>query len=323
MIDAVGDPNTTVTSGYTVTALGDTGTTQNYTLTRLMSIQRGNTEWGKAQFEWFAHPVNTYTFLGWHNSPCITDDLPVATWVTANYYENIAGSTNTSETIYNIDITLTGTWSNDVYVYYDNATNYNSNGTNQSLSPAWPMSCNSGSNNVSTSDYDYNNATNLNYVRFDNSLGSSGAASLQINYFTINADFINQQMQSSGNHSQYICFGIDADNTGSGFALDQTAGAIITTIKFTGGTTGIKTFFNNSEIKVYPNPFSNQLTIENKSELSITKISISDLLGREIMTTNVEHSKEININTQSFDSGVYFVKVFNNSDSYTVKIIKE
>jgi type IX secretion system substrate protein len=86
---------------------------------------------------------------------------------------------------------------------------------------------------------------------------------------------------------------------------------------------GIEQFANSMQVNVYPNPFNNQITIENKNQIAITKISVCDLLGREIITFNPEQTEAISINTQGFDKGIYFIKAYNGNSSYTVKLIKE
>jgi hypothetical protein len=323
MIDVVGDPNTTVTNGYTVTALGDTGTTQNYTLTRLMSIQRGNTEWGKAQFEWFAHPVNTYTFLGWHNSVCITASLPTATFASPTYAANIIGSNNTAFPINNVDINLTGTWSQDIYMYYDDTYTWNGAGSNAGA-PNLPYSCNGGVNNLTTiGHYSYGSGPGNNYVVFPSNPSNSTVSELII--ITLDASFINPAMctHTPPLTNIYLCFGVDKDPSGAQYSLGNQD---VTTINIQGGcsSVGIEQVFDNKQIKVYPNPFNDQVTIENNSQAAITKVSICDLLGREVITLNPEQTGNITVNTQHLNNGIYFINVYNNnSDNYTIKLIKK
>jgi hypothetical protein len=76
-------------------------------------------------------------------------------------------------------------------------------------------------------------------------------------------------------------------------------------------------------LKVYPNPFSDQFIIENTSQLTISKVSVTDILGREVISINPEQNGMIIVNTQSLNKGAYFVKVYNNTDNFTVKLIKE
>lgn len=63
--------------------------------------------------------------------------------------------------------------------------------------------------------------------------------------------------------------------------------------------------FNNSKVKIYPNPISNQMTIESNNE--IKKVSIYNLLGQEVInyksTTN-----SVTIQTNGIESGIYIAK---------------
>src|ERR1035437_1087086 len=125
IIDQIGDPTVTTTNGFTVTALGDTGTTKNHTLTRLMNIPRGNLEWVSAQHEWYAHPVNTYGFLGWHSNSCNASSMPTVVFTGSDPSENIYNDigVNTYHPC-TFNVSITGTWSNQFFVYYDDTYNY-------------------------------------------------------------------------------------------------------------------------------------------------------------------------------------------------------
>jgi hypothetical protein len=258
MIDAIGDPTFTPTNGYTVTALGDTGTTKNHTLTRLMTIPRGNTEWGKAKFEWYSHPMNTFTFLGWHNSVCVTASLPVADFVLApplqkSLYSDIQNSVSTDN--FNFNISLVGTWSNPVLVYYNDTYNYTNYFTNV-------LNCNTPTA-AQTSDYSYN-PLGQNLVVFTTAQSNTQA----VQSFPIQIDVTSTQSDIISNGTTYVwaCFGIDVDPNGTqGFysysiGNSYTANLYITTDDLS----GIQTLFNNKQIKIYPNPFSSQVTIKAK-----------------------------------------------------------
>ena len=69
-----------------------------------------------------------------------------------------------------------------------------------------------------------------------------------------------------------------------------------------------------SKIKVYPNPVSDFLHIENFENLSI--IQITNSLGQIIFTENCSNTK---IDFSNFQSGIYFLKL----DNSTFKIIKK
>lgn len=59
-----------------------TGSTANNTLVRDMNISAGQTDWAIGATEWIVNPSNTFTFLGAHNSSCLTT-TPMVT--TANF----------------------------------------------------------------------------------------------------------------------------------------------------------------------------------------------------------------------------------------------
>jgi len=71
---------------------------------------------------------------------------------------------------------------------------------------------------------------------------------------------------------------------------------------------------------MYPNPVNSLLNFSGIND--VTKIDIFDLTGKLIRTINLEYTKEISINVNDFQSGVYFVKVYNNSGVQATKFIK-
>lgn len=64
-------------------------------------------------------------------------------------------------------------------------------------------------------------------------------------------------------------------------------------------------YFINSEVKIYPNPISNIMTIE--SNLEIQKVIIYDLLGQEVINRTNESNKII-IQTIGIQPGIYIAK---------------
>ena len=65
----------------------------------------------------------------------------------------------------------------------------------------------------------------------------------------------------------------------------------------------------NNKILVYPNPFSKTINI--KGNLENTDIYITDILGRQILSSNINTNKELKINTENFPSGVYHLNLIN------------
>ena len=77
-----------------------------------------------------------------------------------------------------------------------------------------------------------------------------------------------------------------------------------------------------STISIYPNPTQDQLNI--LSPLSeITAITIYDVRGRAVQTTQVSNQTNYQLNTSTLESSMYFVKITTQSGSITKRIIKQ
>ena len=79
-------------------------------------------------------------------------------------------------------------------------------------------------------------------------------------------------------------------------------------------------FKKTDMIKIYPNPASSTITIENNSSSIITSITISDINGRKVLEAKNDKS---NIDISSLVKGVYLVKVSSDNGNVTKKLIRE
>jgi uncharacterized lipoprotein YddW (UPF0748 family) len=80
-----------------------------------------------------------------------------------------------------------------------------------------------------------------------------------------------------------------------------------------------------SELKIYPNPFQNTLTIENSTTASaIAKVIFYTILGQEIIIKTVNESvSPIEIDTKYFSNGMHFIKIiFENGKSESHILLK-
>ena len=82
-----------------------------------------------------------------------------------------------------------------------------------------------------------------------------------------------------------------------------------------------------SSMNIYPNPFSNQLTIDFVSDVNEEniRISIYDLTGKVLLQTQtdvVEGSNKIPMDVSTLPKGTYLVRFDNENDSQYAKIIK-
>ncbi|WP_431135971.1 DUF7619 domain-containing protein [Psychroserpens mesophilus] len=76
--------------------------------------------------------------------------------------------------------------------------------------------------------------------------------------------------------------------------------------------------FNFSTIKIYPNPVIDILNIE--SNLTIQTIRVFDIQGRKVLEVAQDNINLVDMST--LNSGIYFVKVFSNSKTETIKVVK-
>jgi hypothetical protein len=90
----------------------------------------------------------------------------------------------------------------------------------------------------------------------------------------------------------------------------------------TSGAAGIQNLLNNGGISIYPNPTKGVLIIEANLIKTPFDITILDAQGKIIMSERCDSDlKEMNIS--SLKTGIYFVKINNDSINRTVRIVKQ
>ena len=92
--------------------------------------------------------------------------------------------------------------------------------------------------------------------------------------------------------------------------------AIVNGITFYGPETTFQTWTENvdeleSSLKLYPNPTANVLNVEGEG---LSSVEIYNTMGQRVMTQQVNGNKAL-INTESLNSGVYFIRVSANDGS--------
>ena len=85
-------------------------------------------------------------------------------------------------------------------------------------------------------------------------------------------------------------------------------------------TTGIELTDNNGEIKVYPNPVSDELIIENYGTKNRLSFNILNSIGQSVFIGNL--SEKTIVQTTNFSPGVYLVKLENGRSFEFKKFIK-
>ncbi len=95
----------------------------------------------------------------------------------------------------------------------------------------------------------------------------------------------------------------------------------------TGSTVGVQEINKLASLHLYPNPTTNNIQLNfdtnNSENVSIT---ITDIAGKTLFDSTYQTSVGINtisINTELYQSGVYFMTIHNNTTSKQVKFIKQ
>ena len=78
--------------------------------------------------------------------------------------------------------------------------------------------------------------------------------------------------------------------------------------------------FDIAELKYYPNPVSNQMTISAKE--MITKVEVFNLLGQKIKTIDAEVT-ELNVDFTELPTSTYLIKVYSEQKVQVFKVIKK
>jgi len=97
---------------------------------------------------------------------------------------------------------------------------------------------------------------------------------------------------------------------------DQTLNSSILPVKIIGRanavTTGTVSAPSISEIKVYPNPASDHITIESSEDVTIGSISIYNIKGQKVIEQSIK-AGNIDIDTHNFAKGIYIMKISSNN----------
>ncbi len=79
----------------------------------------------------------------------------------------------------------------------------------------------------------------------------------------------------------------------------------------------------NNSFKVYPNPGTNNLTIKMNSSVEDFKVEIFAVDGKRVFKKNCSNNSTIDIDSESFDSGLYFVEISTKNNSSKLTWIKK
>ena len=101
-----------------------------------------------------------------------------------------------------------------------------------------------------------------------------------------------------------------------------------------GSNSGHARVFNNSgvlsiadtnfenNLLIYPNPVTNRLSIDLKNFPKKLKIAVFDASGKQLYAENAIDSQVLNISTNNYSKGVYFIKITSGNKNTALKFIK-
>lgn len=79
---------------------------------------------------------------------------------------------------------------------------------------------------------------------------------------------------------------------------------------------------DQNQIYVYPNPFSRNINIKSAENLGLAKVQIIDVLGKTVINSKIELSKDNSLDLSQLQDGFYYLQISTNND-YVVKILKQ
>ena len=114
------------------------------------------------------------------------------------------------------------------------------------------------------------------------------------------------------------CVDMYCDSIGENGVVFKTGGFTINVIG-THISTGLDNNLElNSDINIYPNPTSNQLTIDTK--LNVIEITIIDVTGKSVKTVMTDFNI---IDVSNLTNGIYFIQLITDEGTVTKKFVKQ
>ncbi|SRX54256.1 VPS10 domain-containing protein [Aequorivita sp. CIP111184] len=76
-----------------------------------------------------------------------------------------------------------------------------------------------------------------------------------------------------------------------------------------------------TEVKVFPNPTSEMVTVSLKNSFGKTSLIVYDAMGRSVKQFNFENKREIQFSVENFQPGIYYLKISDGKMQTTKKLI--
>ena len=80
---------------------------------------------------------------------------------------------------------------------------------------------------------------------------------------------------------------------------------------------------NSLNANVYPNPMANELNIQLPYAATKVSVSITDIMGREMIAPVTTSGTNVNVNNVNLNAGTYFVKITADGKTQITKVVKQ
>ena len=132
--------------------------------------------------------------------------------------------------------------------------------------------------------------------------------------------------QSEGSNDAFITISAPSDTTDadrSGIIFIQGDNNIMVSVDITQLFTkkGVKNPVDESDIKIYPNPFKENINIDVSESVTPAFVYVCDISGRKLVSKEL-NKKSTEINLSILSKGIYYIQFFLNNNSVARKIIK-
>jgi hypothetical protein len=107
--------------------------------------------------------------------------------------------------------------------------------------------------------------------------------------------------------------------SGSGRSKTESTGSFSLLGQDTATLSNQNFIFENSKISIYPNPVTDFFTVSLKNNKTPSRVEVYSIIGKKLF--QIENTNKVN--TQELPKGIYILKVYDDQNIYSNKIIKE
>ena len=87
------------------------------------------------------------------------------------------------------------------------------------------------------------------------------------------------------------------------------------------GTVGIENLMNNNQIKIYPNPTTGKILVQNLINAKTKNIVVRNILGEIVYTKLSDGNRTVSIDLSTLENGIYFIEISTNKGMRIEKVI--